>query len=130
MGEKDRISKILILGLFTILITSGTFTFSGSNNKAEAAFNGSQPECPEFIDELLRILPIGFPDPVWILVDPDEPFKEVSGVVTSARVSHTDFPTVHDSHDTIVDIIADPGYEDLISDVNRKSSDDLQNPIK
>lgn len=63
---------------------------------------------------------IGIADPSigWIWVDPNQKFKSVTGVVTESFVTHTDFPTSHDSHDQNTHILVDPGFENLLSIAN------------
>lgn len=63
---------------------------------------------------------LGIPDPSigWIWVNPNQKFKSVTGVVTESFVTHTDFPTAHDSHDQNTHILVDPGFENLLSIAN------------
>jgi Ca2+-binding RTX toxin-like protein len=68
------------------------------------------------------------PEPGWVRVDPAQPFKSVTGIVTESFVTHTDFPTAHDSHDQNTHILVDTdssvvgipagGYDGLLSIVN------------
>ena len=75
------------------------------------------------------------PDPSWTPVNKGNPgfpqFRSVSGEVSGSRVSYTDYPDVHDSHDGIFDIMVDPGQEDLLSDANRDlNGDDVPDSIE
>lgn len=81
--------------------------------------NGAMAACDEFTLSFLGIFDItSFPEPGWVWVNPSEKTKSVSGTVKETFVTHTDFPTVHDTHDQNTHLEADPGYEGLISDVN------------
>ena len=78
--------------------------------------------CTDFQLSILG-LPIDIPDPGWTWVDPLNPIREAAGLVTNSKVSHTDFPSVHDSHDQTHDIEVDPEYLDLLSIANGLSED-------
>jgi hypothetical protein len=108
-------TKTILVIIFGILISSmGLF---GTNPSAEALVDGSTANCPDFRLEIL-LIDINIPDPAWVWVDPSNPFQSVSGLVTNSKVTHTDFPAVHDSHDQNTDILVDAEYEFLLSDVN------------
>lgn len=86
---------------------------------AKATIPGGSASCDSFTVSLLGFIDVGsFPEPGWVWVDPTQKFKDVSGSVNESFVTHTDFPAVHDSHDQNTHLTVDPGYEDLVSDVN------------
>jgi len=115
---------MILVIIFGILI--GPLGLFGQIPSAEA-LDGSITNCPDFFIDLL-LIDIDIPDPVWAYVDSDNRFQEVSGLVTTSKVTHTDFPAVHDSHDQNTDILVDVGYEFLLSDANRNNPNDLRNP--
>lgn len=84
--------------------------------------------CTDFFIDF-GLVDVDIPDPGWTWVNPDFPIREVAGLVTNSKVTHTDFPTVHDSHDQNTDILVDPEYlndpvaGDLISIANGLSED-------
>src|SRR5262245_3188184 len=87
--------------------------------RAAATVNGASANCDSFSVLLFGFIDVAsFPEPGWVWVDPSQKLKDVSGSVNESFITHTDFPAVHDSHDLNVHLTADPGFEDLISDVN------------
>lgn len=73
------------------------------------------------------------PDPGWVLLrrsDPTLPlFRSAVGVVTKSKVTHTDYPDVHDSHDLNVDIRLDSLDPDglgipMLSQVGKDTNED------
>jgi uncharacterized repeat protein (TIGR01451 family) len=81
--------------------------------------------------------PFEVPEPGWEFVDSSNWFRSVTGSITRSKVTHTDFPVNHDSHDHNFDIDVDPGQEGLLSDVNPPNNeddvgsvDDLLDPTK
>jgi hypothetical protein len=70
----------------------------------------------------LGITSIDIPEPGWVLVKkafPSRPqFRSVSGVVSKSKITHSDFPTLHDTHDQNTDIRLDVGQENILSDAN------------
>jgi uncharacterized repeat protein (TIGR01451 family) len=85
--------------------------------------DGSLANCTDFILSIVGI-DIDIPDPGWVWVNPAQKFRDVTGLVENSKVSHTDFPAVHDSHDQNTDILVDPGQDDILSDVNRPNNED------
>jgi hypothetical protein len=91
--------------------------------------DGSLPRssCTNFMISL-GLTNIDIPDPGWTWVRrslPSAPiFRSVTGVVTRSKITHTDFPTVHDSHDTNIDIRVDPGQQDILSNANPPNNED------
>jgi uncharacterized repeat protein (TIGR01451 family) len=87
--------------------------------RAASTVSGAAADCDEFTLSLIGLIDItSFPEPGWVWVDPSQKLKSVSGVVQESFVTHTDFPAVHDSHDQNTHLAVDPGFEDLLSDVN------------
>src|SRR3954471_13237410 len=66
------------------------------------------------------------PEPGWVYVDPAEKFKSITGEVIDSHATHTDLPTLHDSHDHNVELIADPGQEGLLSVANDEGQMELE----
>ena len=90
---------------------------------AASPIDGSTANCTDFILSIAGI-DVDIPDPGWVWVNPAQKFRSVSGVVTRSRVTYTDFPANHDSHDQNTDILVDPGQEDILSDVNKPNDED------
>src|SRR5687768_967852 len=57
-------------------------------------------------------------DPSWVSVDPSDQAKIAEGVIRRSSVTHTDFPTNHESHDWNYFVKLDPQYEFMNSDAN------------
>jgi len=91
----------------------------------------ARPACADFKLDL-GLADIDIDDPGWVWVNralPGAPkFRSVTGVVTRSKVTHTDFPAVHDSHDQNTDILVDPGQEDILSDVGKDDPNDPRSP--
>ena len=107
-----------------VVVTLGSFLFSLVLNapnaaKAQGPIDGSLANdlCPDFLVEILGI-DVDIPDPGWVWVNSADRFRSVSGVVTESQVTHTDFPTAHDSHDQNTLVVVDAGQEDILADVN------------
>jgi uncharacterized protein DUF11/thrombospondin type 3 repeat protein len=88
--------------------------------------------CPDFLLQILGI-DVDIPDPGWVLVDPAQRFRSVTGQVIKTkpggvnmgtRVTHTDFAFSHDSHDVNVFVQVDPGQENILSDVGHPNDED------
>ena len=90
---------------------------------------GTSALCSNFSADLLFIsLDVGA-SPGWVWVNKGNPgfpqFRSVSGRVTTSKVTHSDYPDAHDSHDHNTDVRVDPGSEDILSDVGRDEDGDL-----
>src|SRR6476659_4596471 len=82
------------------------------------ALSGIPANCPSVLPDFdVGLLPeIG-----WTWVDAAHPIQSITGVVSdtpdepevSSFVTHTDFPTAHNSHDFKIHITTDPGQENL-----------------
>jgi hypothetical protein len=83
--------------------------------------------CPDFLVEILGI-DVDIPDPGWVWVNSADRFRSVSGRVTKSKVTHTDFPAAHDSHDQNTLVIVDVGQEHVLSDVNKDDPSDPRSP--
>jgi len=88
----------------------------------QVPIDGTSPNCNEIELEALYFIDYDIPDPGWVWVDPNNRFQSVSGNVTKTKVSHTDFPAVHDSHDNTAHIEVDPGQLHLLSNINPPNS--------
>jgi uncharacterized repeat protein (TIGR01451 family) len=89
---------------------------------------GTSALCSDFSADLLIFsLDVGAA-PGWVWVNKGNPgfpqFRSVSGRVTTSKVTHTDYPDAHDSHDHNIDIRVDVGQEDILSDVGRDEDGD------
>ncbi len=96
---------------------------TGTSVRPDAPIDGSLANCTDFILSIVGI-DIDIPDPGWVWVDPAQKFRDVTGVVEKSKITHTDFPAVHDSHDQNTDILVDPGQDNILSDVNRPNNED------
>jgi uncharacterized repeat protein (TIGR01451 family) len=78
--------------------------------------------CSNFFFEFLGFIHIDVPDAGWVPVNKGNlgfpKFVSATGEVTKSRITYTDYPDVHDSHDHNIDIFLDPGQESLLSEVN------------
>ena len=89
---------------------------------------GTSALCSDFAaDVLFFSLDVGGA-PGWVWVNKGNPgfpqFRSVSGRVTTSKVTHSDYPDAHDSHDHNIDIRVDVGQEDILSDVGRDEDGD------
>ena len=88
---------------------------------------GTSAICTDFVLDL-GLIDVDVPDPGWVWVQAGNPglpkYRSVSGVAVKSKVTHTDFPAVHDSHDQNTDILVDPGNEDILSDAGKDHSGD------
>jgi len=89
---------------------------------------GTSALCSNFSADLLFIsLDVGA-SPGWVWVNKGNPgfpqFRSVSGRVTTSKVTHSDYPDAHDSHDHNIDVRVDPTQEDILSDVGRDEDGD------
>jgi hypothetical protein len=94
---------------------------------AVQAVDGTGANCGNFEVTILGLIGVAtIPEPGWVWVDPSQKFQDVVGEVTKSRITHTDFPTIHDSHDQNTDVLVDPGYEDLLSTGNSAGKIELE----
>ncbi len=105
---------------YTVFLPIVSYTVAA---QAADPIDGSMAECTDFILSIVGI-DVDIPDPGWVWVDPAQKFRDVTGVVEKSKITHTDFPANHDSHDQNTDIVVDPGQEDLLSDVNKPNNED------
>jgi uncharacterized repeat protein (TIGR01451 family) len=89
---------------------------------ASLGIPGSNASCESLIDFLF----LQVPEPGWVWVDPANKFQSVSGEVRESFVTHTDFPTVHDSHDQNTHVLADPASLPFVSDANDAGEIELE----
>jgi uncharacterized repeat protein (TIGR01451 family) len=80
--------------------------------------DGSTANCGHFALSFLGFELTQFPEPGWVWVNPADRYRDVAGLVTESHVTHTDFPTVHDSHDQNTAILVDPEFLGVVSDAN------------
>jgi uncharacterized repeat protein (TIGR01451 family) len=108
-----------VCAAIALIAVAGGALSSPPTATAVTKVNGASANCDSFTVLLLGFIDVGsFPEPGWVWVDPSQKLKDVSGVVNESFITHTDFPAVHDTHDQNTHLTADPGYENLISDVN------------
>lgn len=98
-----------------------------SNARAATNLDGSSAACDAvgvslvdfFLSPLLSgvidLAGIQEPGWVWVKDDPAQHIKSMTGTVTDAFPTHSDFPAVHDTHDVDMHILPDAGYEGLVS---------------
>jgi hypothetical protein len=114
--------------------------------------NGGAKTCVDFFIQFLDFIDADVPDPGWVLVQRSDPnrllrsdpnyllgmaapppkFRSVSGTVTHSAVSDQDFPDVHESHDSTIDILLDPiplGSLPILSDLGKDSGKGSADPI-
>jgi len=89
---------------------------------------GTSALCSNFsADILIFSLDVGGA-PGWVWVNKGNPgkpqFRSVSGLVTLSKVTHSDYPDAHDSHDQNIEIRVDVGQEDVLSDVGNDDDED------
>src|SRR4030095_12275808 len=101
------------------LVSANGMTIIG---KGPIVLDGSLHECPDlmFIEDL--------PDPGWMWVDRNNPYRSVSGYCWDSFVNYTDFPESHDSHDHNTLVVVDPGQEGLLSNAAYDYADDPRVP--
>jgi PKD repeat protein len=125
-----RIAWGLLAGLFLALVSmlSGPRPNGVPQAHAATPTEGSIANCDDFFFEFLGFIDIDVPDPGWVPVNEGNPgldtFRSVSGEVTKSKITHTDYPDVHDSHDQNTDIKVDPGLEDVLSDAGKDDDGD------
>jgi uncharacterized repeat protein (TIGR01451 family) len=119
--------------LLSIVVTiGGLLLFSQMPDARRAEAHPSPPftdgavptsaACSDFFFEFIGFIHIDVPDAGWVPVNKGNPgfpkFVSATGEVTKSRITYTDYPDVHDSHDHNIDIFLDPGQESLLSEVN------------
>ncbi len=130
MAITKRIAWAVLAGLFLAAVSLFGGSAPDQTPQAHAASptSGAIANCSDFFLEFLGFIHIDTPDPGWVPVNKGNPglptFRSVSGKVTKSKVTHTDYPDVHDSHDQNTDILVDPGQEDILSDVGKDDDGD------
>ena len=130
--SNKRIIVFLVIVGMTVLVPPGM------TGRAYSVFPGTNTNCTDFrlgqlTDTIDAIVTLGIVDLlgdvditdegwVWADPDPNERFKNVSGVAKDPHMTHRDLSANHNSHDQVVDIVVDPEYLDLVSDVNADHS--------
>src|SRR6478672_5558901 len=119
-GRKSDLHHLNFHFILSILIVSFAlanimFLSSISNNvyavpSTTGAGISSKDKCFEGGDhEINRIRPN------YALVNPSNPFREVTGTVVESHVSHKDLPFNHWSHDSNFHVQLDPAFQNLNS---------------
>jgi uncharacterized repeat protein (TIGR01451 family) len=126
--DSPAVRILMAIGLSAVLMVSFSQTPGRDPVSAHPSppfTDGAIPDsaaCDDFFIELLGFIDIDIPDPGWVWVQNGNPgfprFVSATGEVTKSKVTHTDYPDVHDSHDHNIDIFLDPGQESLLSEVN------------
>ena len=80
--------------------------------------DGSLANCNHFELSFLGFDITSFAEPGWVWVNPADKYRSVAGLVKESHVTHTDFPSVHDSHDQNTAIEVDPEFLGVTSDAN------------
>jgi hypothetical protein len=99
--------------------------------------NGSVQSCSDFrvllVDfGILGVLEYDSTDEGWVpvsLTHAGERYQSVSGRVHSSQPAYNDNTANHDSHDQGVDVIVDPQYLSLLSNVNGPNNEDTVDSV-
>jgi uncharacterized repeat protein (TIGR01451 family) len=120
-----RVFMIITVGLAALMMPRQV---AGQPGTPVSGAVGTSALCSDFSADILFIsLDVGAA-PGWVWVNKGNPgfpqFRSVSGRVTTSKVTHSDYPDAHDSHDHNIDVRVDPGQEDVLSDVGRDEDED------
>lgn len=122
-------ARVISVALMSILVQSNP---AAAIDLKDGFIDGKDHRCTDFSFSN-ALFGKDIPDPGWVLIrrsDPSLPtFRSAVGVVTKSKVTHTDYPDVHDSHDHNVDIRLDKldpdgaGYP-MLSNVGKDKDED------
>ena len=118
------LSTILAIALAILMPTR----VAGQSGTPVSGAVGTSALCSDFAANILIFsLDVGAA-PGWVWVNKGNPgfpqFRSVSGLVTTSKVTHSDYPDAHETHDQNTDVRVDPGQEDILSDVGRDENED------
>jgi len=121
-----RLFAIFIIAMAILVMPSAV---AGQPPTPVSGAVGTSALCSDFSANLLIFsLDVGAA-PGWVWVNKGNPgfpqFRSVSGLVTTSKVTHSDYPDAHDSHDHNIDVRVDPEQRDILSDVGRDEDGDL-----
>ncbi len=98
---------------------------SGGGPRPTTPVDGSSGDCDTIISfDFFGLFGFDIAEPGWVWIDPTDRYRDASGLVVKSRVTETDFPAGHDSHDQNTDIFLDPGQDDILSDVAKDHDGD------
>jgi uncharacterized repeat protein (TIGR01451 family) len=100
-------------------------TTGGPDPLPTVPIDGSSGECDDLLTfDFFGLFGFTIDEPGWVWVDPADRFRDATGTVVKSRITYTDFPATHDSHDQNTDIFLDPGQDGILSDVGKDHDGD------
>lgn len=97
----------------------------GGGPRPTTPIDGSSGECDTILSfDFFGLFGFDIAEPGWVWVDPADPYRDATGMAVKARVTETDFPAGHDSHDQNTDIFLDPGQDGILSDAGKDHDGD------
>ncbi|TLZ53302.1 MAG: DUF11 domain-containing protein [Methanobacteriota archaeon] len=129
-------ATVMVMGVFYGVFTGpgsapaprlppGFGTQGGGGPRPTAPIDGSSGGCDTILSfDFFGLFGFDIPEPGWVWVDPADQFRDASGVAVKSRITSTDFPATHDSHDQNTDITLDPGQDGILSDVAKDENGD------
>ncbi len=97
----------------------------GGGPRPNVPIDGSSGDCDALLSfDFFGLFGFTIDEPGWVWVDPADRFRSATGTVVKSRVTYTDFPATHDSHDQNTDIFLDPGQDGILSDVGKDHDGD------
>ncbi len=97
----------------------------GGGPRPTTPIDGSSGECDTILSfDFFGLFGFDIAEPGWVWVDPADPYRDATGAAVKARVTETDFPAGHDSHDQNTDIFLDPGQDGILSDAGKDHDGD------
>ncbi len=121
ISRPSLLLAVLVTAIAMLVAPSSSWLGTPSAS-ASLGIPGSTASCDSLIDFLF----LQVPEPGWVWVDPANKFQSVSGEVRESFVTHTDFPTVHDSHDQNTHVLVDPASLPFVSDANDAGEIELE----
>jgi uncharacterized repeat protein (TIGR01451 family) len=98
---------------------------SGGGPRPDVPIDGSSADCDTILSfDFFGLFGFEIPEPGWVYVDSADRFRSASGVAVKARITETDFPATHDSHDQNTDVFLDPGQDGILSDAAKDEDGD------
>jgi hypothetical protein len=126
MGTRSTPQRVAA-SAFTLALILASLNLARPIQTAQAV-DGSGANCGNFELTILGLIGVAdIPEPGWVWIDPSNRFRDVVGSVpVKSEITHTDFPTIHDSHDQNTDVVVDPAYTDLLSTGNSGGKIELE----
>ncbi len=89
----------------------------GGGPRTNTPIDGSSGACDTILSfDFFGLFGFDINEPGWVWVDPSDRYRDATGLAVKARVTETDFPAGHDSHDQNTDIFLDAGQDGVLSD--------------